>query len=374
MFGADGGPEVVVRGAARALMAQTEYDIVFAGSSLIARIVLQEEASRMNFSPAGLMQRVSVIETNSFVTNMENPKKMVKDRNDTSLVLALEAMRDDAEIKAMVTAGNTGCALVGSCFHLGLQKGLLQPALASALPREGGGYTLLLDCGSNLEPGPRELEQYAQLGSAFVRNSYGVSIPVVGLLNVGKEKGKGTENLQEAYKKIEAAAEQGGFVFAGNIEGGEILGGKLDVVICDGFTGNVIIKGFESVGMLCAELAASSERFKIVLNPDRNVRPSEKLPDCPGENGKTIFRRQLEDPWNLKAAEDSGAPGSAMIRRWFDYNSQAGAIFLGTKKLIVKAHGAATEETICSCILQAVNLCRGNREMPEQSFGTNGPV
>ena len=344
MFGADGGPEIVVHGAARALQAQKEYDIVLSGSSLIAQIVLQEEASRMEISPADLIQRVSVIETTSFVTDRENPKNMVKDRNDTSMVLALEALKEDAEIEAMVTAGNTGCALVGSCFHLGLQKGLLQPALASALPKAGGGYALLLDCGSNLEPRPKELEQYARLGAGFVRGAYGVPSPVVGLLNVGKESKKGTEILQEAYGKIAEAAEKGGFVFAGNVEGGDILSGKLDVVVCDGFTGNVIIKGFESVGLFCARLAKDREK-------------SEGTFSLPNANAELALR-QIEDPYNRKT-EDLNIPASLAIRRSFDYNSQAGAIFIGTKKLIMKAHGAATEETICSCILQAINLCMG---------------
>ena len=343
MFGADGGPEIVVRGAARALAAQKEYDIVLAGSTLIAQIVMQEEASRMKINPAELMPRVSVIETNSFVTNREDPRNMVKDRNDTSMVLALEALKSDEEICAMVTAGSTGCALVGSCFHLGLQKGLLQPALASALPKKDGGYALLLDCGSNISPMAKDLEHYARLGTELVRTAYQVAHPVVGLLNVGTEKGKGTALINEAYEKIEAAAEDCGYEFAGNIEGGDILSGKIDVAVCDGFTGNVIIKGFESVGLLCAEFAEERE----------------------AGNGETAsvntesesYHRQIDDPYNT-AEEDRNVPASSKIRRYFDYNSQAGAIFLGTKKLILKAHGAATEDTICSCILQAINLVR----------------
>ena len=334
MFGADGGPEIVVRGVARALAAQNEYDIVLAGSSLIAQIVLQEEAARMNINPSELIPRVSLIETNSFVTNREDPRNMVKERNDTSMILALEALKNDEEIKAMVTAGSTGCALVGSCFHLGLEKGLLQPALGSALPKEGGGYVLLLDCGSNLEPKSKEMEQYARLGANLARNAYGVSQPVVGLLNVGNEPGKGTEVLKEAFEKIDAAAEKNSYTFAGNIEGGDILSGRYDVVVCDGFSGHVIIKGFENVGLLAAKFADPSMKTE-----------SED------------YHRQIDDPYNQ--AGDNGNEGAAQIRRFFDYNSQAGAIFLGTKKIIIKAHGAATEDTICSCILQAMNLDRG---------------
>ena len=352
MFGADGGPEIAVRGVFRALMSQSEYDIVLTGSSLIAQIVLQEEAAKAGVLAEGLVSRLSILETNSFVTATENPRNMVKDRNDTSMVLALEALKKDEEIRAMVTAGNTGCALVGSCFHLGLEKGLLQPALASALPKEGGGYALLLDCGSNLEPKAKDLENYARLGADLVRSSYGVAEPAVGLLNVGKEEGKGTEVLKEAFARIAESAEENGFRFAGNIEGGEILNGSVDVVVCDGFTGNVIIKGFESAGLISAELAASSESFKVVMDPSEKKDQPE-------------FRRQIDDPYNqesgqiLPSEKEQSVPGSVRVRRFFDYNSQAGAIFLGTKKRIIKAHGAATAETFCSCILQAINLDRG---------------
>ena len=365
MFGGDGGPEIIVRGVFRALMCQSEYDFVLAGSSLIAQIVIGEEASKAGILAEGLMSRVSIIETNSFVTNKEDPKNMVRDRNDTSMVLALKALKEDPEIRAMVTAGSTGCALVGSCFHLGLEKGLLQPALASALPREGGGYTLLLDCGSNIDPKAKDLENYARLGSAMVRRSYGVETPRVGLLNVGKEKEKGTEVLKEAFGRIEKSAEENGFSFEGNIEGGDILTAGLDVVVCDGFTGNVIIKGFESVGLISAELAASSERFKVLLEPDDTGKPNGVLLNKSGKTETDGYHRQIDDPYNQAAGQQLASetakdvPGSAKIRRFFDYNSQAGAIYLGTDKLIMKAHGAATADTILSCILQAINLVEG---------------
>lgn len=339
MFGADAGPEIVVRGAVKALTVQTEYDLVFAGSTLIAQIVLQEEAAKRKQNPAELIPRVSVIETNSFVTNRENPENMVKDRNDTSMVLALHALKEDEEIRAMVSCGSTGCALVASCFHLGLEKGLLQPALASALPKENGGFAVLLDCGSNLDPKVKDFSDYARLGAALCRNSYGVSNPAVGLLNVGSEKGKGTAFLTEAYERLEKEAEENGFVFCGFLEGSDLLSGKADVVVTDGFTGNVLLKGLEHAGELAAQFA-ETERTET---KEGRFDPS---------------LRQIEDPYN-EILRPEGASAEERIRRFFGYNAQAGAIFLGTKKIVLKAHGAATEDTICSCILQAINLDKG---------------
>lgn len=320
MFGADAPPEVIVRGAAKALTEQTEYDLVLVGNPLIAQIVLQEEAARLGVPAASLLERVFVIATDAFVTNRENPRRMVKELNDTSMVLGMKALKADDEVKAFVTAGSTGCALVGSCFHVGLEKGLLQPALTSALPKEGGGMVLLLDCGAALTPLPKDLAAYARLGSAFAHRSLGVAIPKVGLLNVGSEKNKGTQLLQEAYTLIEENAAPNNYCFIGNIEGGDILSGKADVVVCDGLTGNVILKGLEHAGLLAAKICRESEGAQT------------------------------------NAAGSTNLPASEKIRLFFDYNSQAGAIFLGTKKLIIKAHGAATEETVCACILQAIRL------------------
>lgn len=309
MFGGDNGPEIVVRGAVRALYQRDGFEVVLAGSSLIADIVAAEEAAALGADASRIRERISVIDTNSFVTNNDDPRCMVRDKNDSSMVLALEALRDDSDIKAMVTAGSTGCALVGSCFHLGLEKGLLQPALMSLLPRKGDGLVAVLDCGSNLEPKPKDLADYARLGAAFYRSAYGVQRPVAGLVNVGKESSKGTAALRQAYDLMEKGADEHGYLFAGNIEGGDILSGDVDIAVCDGFTGNVMIKGFEAAGLLAADLA-----------------------------------------------KEEGSKAAERIKGFFDYNSQAGAVFAGTRKPVIKAHGAATEKTICSCILQALDL------------------
>ena len=221
----------------------------------------------------------------------------------------------------MITAGSTGCALVGSCFHLGLQKGLLQPALASALPTQNGKWVILCDCGSNLHPKAKDLADYARLSAAFAKAYYAdrqgeAFLPKAGLVNVGKEEGKGTALQQEAFALLSSLSGTD-YVFAGNIEGTDILSGDVDVAVCDGFTGNVLLKALEKAGNIAAGFAETY---------------------TPEESGKQIAEK---------------------IRATFDYNNRAGAVFLGTKKLLIKAHGAATEDTITSCILQAVRLLEG---------------
>ena len=330
-FGADAAADVIIRGALKALKKQTAYDLILVTDPDVDLAAFC--ADREN-----LPKRVTVLPATSFVTNEDDPRDMIKAKNDSSMVLALEALRDQEDICAMITAGSTGCALVGSCFHLGLQKGLLQPALASALPTENGQWVILCDCGSNLNPKVKDLADYATLAAAFAKAYYSgdadggeslageaSDLPKVGLINVGKEPGKGTDLIKEAYEKLSSMSGEM-FDFIGSIEGSDILSGAVDAAVCDGFTGNVLLRALEKAGNIAAAFA------------------EQNTPAAAGK-GDTIRRN------NDAIAEK--------IRATFDYNNRAGAVFLGTKKLVIKAHGAATEDTITACILQAIRLIEG---------------
>ncbi|MCQ2530026.1 MAG: hypothetical protein MJ086_02065 [Lachnospiraceae bacterium] len=315
-FGADSKPEVIIRGAVKSVLEQTEYDLILVTEPLIADIVVREEAEKAEVLAEELFKRISVLPATSFVTNKDDPRCVIKEKTDSSMVLAYKALKEDDDICAMVTAGSTGCALVASCFHLGLKKGLLQPALCSMLLCENGKWVALCDCGSNLNPKVKDFADYATLGaefaSAFYSDGEKEELPKVGLINVGKEPGKGTDLSREVYEKL---SENSGttYQFIGNIEGGDILSGAVDAAVCDGFTGNVILKGLEKAGLICAQIAENA--------------------------GSEIISDKIKDT--------------------FDYNNRAGAVFLGTKKIVIKAHGAANENTIKSCIAQAIRLNQG---------------
>ena len=340
-FGADAAPDVIIRGALKALEKQTAYDLILVADPAtdLAGVVagMRESAA---VGTADLSDRVTILPAVSFVTNEDDPRNMIKAKNDSSMVIALEALRDQDDICAMITAGSTGCALVGSCFHLGLQKGLLQPALASALPTENGKWVILCDCGSNLNPKVKDLADYATLSAAFAKAFYSgdalaasedvtsadtAALPKVGLINVGKEPGKGTDLIKEAFDKLSSMSGET-FEFIGSIEGSDILSGAVDAAVCDGFTGNVLIKALEKAGNIATAFA---EQSTLAAAGEDNT---------------------------LKQNNDAIAE---QIRATFDYNNRAGAVFLGTKKLVIKAHGAATEDTITACILQAVRLIEG---------------
>ncbi len=315
-FGADSKSEVIIRGAVKSVLEQNTYDLILVTEPLIADIVIREEAKKLEVPAERLFSRISVLPATSFVTNNDDPRCVIKEKADSSMVLAYKALKEDRDICAMITAGSTGCALVASCFHLGLKKGLLQPALCSMLLCENGKWVALCDCGSNLNPKGKDFADYATLGAEFAAAFYSEGpkegLPKVALLNVGKEPGKGKELYRQVYEKL---SEDSGtaYRFIGNIEGGEILSGEADAVVCDGFTGNVILKGLEKAGLMCARIAENA--------------------------GSDLISDRIKD--------------------MFDYNNRAGAVFLGTKKLVIKAHGAANENTIQSCIAQAMKLNEG---------------
>lgn len=295
--GADAAPAVLAEGALSALECQNEFDLVLAGPLAVISEALAKASPRA-------VSGTEILPFESAVTNYDNPKDMIRGKEDTSMAGALNALKSRDDICAMVSAGSTGCLLVGSIFKVGLFGKLMQPALSSALLNKYGEFFCLVDCGANVNSKVRDLIDYARMGSAYMEAACGISSPKVGLINVGAEPGKGNDLMKEAY---EALCAEEGINFIGNIEGSDILSGAADVIVCDGFTGNVLLKSLEAAGMMAAALAGNS----------------------------------------------------ADIIRHFDYNSQGGATFLGTKKIIVKAHGAANAATMKACIDQAWMLEKG---------------
>ncbi len=289
--GADAEPGVIARGAISSLAGQDEFDLVLVGDEALITGLTSSE-------------RVEIIHAEGTVTNYDDPKQLVRGRDDTSMVKALTALKTREDCVGLVSAGSTGSLMIGSIFRLGLFKGLMQPALSCALYNIKGGYVCLADCGANINCRPKDLVDYARMGSAYMEAMKGVEHAKVGLLNVGKEKGKGTELVKDAYEILKADED---IDFYGNIEGNDVLGGEVDVVVCDGFTGNVLLKNMEATGLIAAKM--------------------------------------MGDPEN--------------VIKFFDYNSQGGATFLGTKKIVVKAHGAASEATVRACIEQVMKLEKG---------------
>jgi phosphate acyltransferase len=293
--GADAGPVVVAEGARLAGVEATLYgpaDELGADAQAPLRVV---------DAPVG-------------ISGDEEPAHAVRAKPDASIVQAARAV-GAGEADALVSAGATGAALAASLFHVKRIRGVHRPAIAVLLPVPGQ-PTLLLDAGANVEVRPEHLVQFAYMGAAFMEAVHGVARPRVGLLSVGEEAAKGTPDVVEAHAQLRGAA---ALDFAGNVEGDDVTAGAADVVVTDGFTGNVALKLMEGTA-------------KTVVGAVRDaVRSSLR-----SKVGGLLIRR---------------AVGS--VRDELDPNAVGGAILLGLRRPVVIAHGGSTPHGIANAVLLA---------------------
>lgn len=304
LLGADGGMEPLLQGAVDTLIAYPELHLVLAGPEALIDI------------PSSLLSRIEILNTEDYIRNDEPATVIFNGRDDSSIALSLARLKSDADCIGYISAGNTGAILVGASFRLGLTKGLKTPALSSSLRCENGQRVCLVDCGANVNCTAKDLAQFALLGNAFAKSMYGLEQPRVALLSVGREPGKGNPLTLEAYKLIEQLP----INFIGNAEGYDLIRGYADVIVADGYAGNLMLK--------CVE-AAGQTAMQIVKNQMSAAAPENKA----------IYESILGG-----------------LRPIFDINTKGGATFLGTKKPIIKMHGCAVAETVVSCVEQLLTL------------------
>ena len=304
--GGDLGPAAVVEGAVWAKKECPRLEIVLSGPEGELAGLLDRH---------GFRDKVSVVHAPDVISPSESPTIAFRRKKESSMVVGLKLVKE-GKAQAFVSAGSTGALLTGATVLVGRQKGIERPALATLLPNAKKGFTLLVDSGANMDSKPNYLLQFAELGSEYMKNFKGMKSPRVGLINVGAEDEKGNNLVKEAFHLLKGS----GLNFVGNIEGREIPSGDLDVVVCDGFTGNVILKFMEGtaksmMGMIKEELLSS---------------PVSKL-------GALLAKGAFKK-----------------IRKRFDYREVGGAPFLGLKAMVIKAHGSSDALAIKNAILQTV--------------------
>ncbi|MBR2476689.1 MAG: hypothetical protein IKB50_00980 [Clostridia bacterium] len=302
-LGSDNGCVPIVKGALRAMEENPDIHLVFTGVTSDIEKIIKER----NADPSG----ISIIHTEEFVPDDALPTCVFRDGDETSMVKSLEHLKNSDDCLGMISAGNTGALLVGTIFRLGLVPGLRQPALATALPCKKEGKVCLVDCGANTDCTSEDLKRYALMGNAFIKALEGIDNPKVALMSVGPSAHKGNALIKEAYPLIEALP----INFIGNIEGGDLVNSKADVIVTDGFTGNVLLKNTEAAGMAAISVVESMGS------------------DLPG------YKEITEE-----------------LRRMFAFNDRGGAVFLGASKTVVKMHGCATEDTAYACVNLVLNL------------------
>ena len=310
-MGGDNAPEQIVLGAIDALCEDKQLEVTLVGDTDAICKVLAGKKYDDN--------RLEIIDAKDVITNDDSPTMAIKTKKESSLVKAFEALnRDDAD--GFVSAGSTGAVLVGAFMKVGRIKGVSRPALAPVLPTLKGNGVVLCDCGANVDCKPVNLQHFAIMASAYAEGMLGVKNARVGLLNNGAEAHKGNELTQEAYKLL---SETRGINFVGNCEARDILSGDYDVVVCDGFNGNIALKSAEGT---------ANTMLKLIQD---GVYSGGLKPTLGALMLKSVFKN---------------------VKKKMDYNAHGGACFLGVNKIVVKSHGASKSKSITASILQAKSL------------------
>lgn len=235
--GGDNGPEVLVEGAAAALEKFPQLSYLLVGDEQL----ICSHCERLQMP----MDRVEILDAAEEITNYDNPAEALFKKTDASMLKGLQTLADREELFGMLTTGNTAVLLTGAMRYLS-GKERVRPALAAILPSQNGGFTCLVDTGATIDCTSAMLQHFARLGSAYMRDMYAIEQPRVGLLSNGAESSKGNKLVKETYPLLEADEMLN---FVGNIEGNNALSGACDVLVCDGFAGNQVLKVTEGTAM-----------------------------------------------------------------------------------------------------------------------------
>lgn len=303
-MGGDNAPQAPVEAGAKAA-AELGVNVVLVGKE----DVLKKELSRCSYPK----DKVEIVNADEVITNHEEPVKAVKTKKNSSLVVAANMLKN-GEGDALLSMGNTGALLSAGLLIVGRIRGILRPALATMLPTEKG-PKLLLDAGANTNCKPENLVQFAVMGSIYMKNIMSVSSPKVGLMSIGEEEGKGDDLTKRAFIKLKKAPVD----FYGNIEGRDVMKGTTEVMVCDGFVGNVILKTVEGMGSFVGN-ALKKMFFKSVLT----------------KFGAFCISSGLKEFKNM-----------------MDYREYGGAPLLGVKSTVIKGHGSSDAKAVFSAIKQA---------------------
>lgn len=306
-MGGDNAPGEIIKGAVDAVQKRKDIKILLTGKEE----VLKKELSAYTYPK----EQIQIVNATEVIATAEPPVAAVRSKRDSSIVVGMKLVKR-GEADAFVSAGNSGAVLAGGQIFIGKIKGVERTPLAPLIPTAKG-VALLIDCGANVDARPSHLAQFAQMGSIYMEHVIGKKNPTVGIVNIGAEEEKGNALVKETFPLLKACKD---IHFAGSVEARDIPSGDVDVVVCEAFVGNVILKLYEGVGgTLIKKIKASmmtSLRSKIGA---LLVKPALKA--------------TLKD---------------------FDASEYGGAPLLGLKGLVVKTHGSSTAKEVCTSIIQCV--------------------
>jgi len=306
-LGSDKGPEAIIEGCVKALSSFDELFITLVGP----KDLIESKMKEANIDAS----RFSVINADETITNYENPTAGIMGKPQSSLVQAFKETAKDENV-GMITAGNSGAILVGSLRFLSLPT-RIRPCMGAVLPNAKGGFTMLVDTGATIDCTSGELVNFAHLGSDFMKKLYNIESPRVGILSNGAEKGKGNHLVKETYPLLEEDKELN---FVGNIEGNVSLAGLCDVLVCDGFAGNQVLKNSEGMAkMLITDIV--------------------------------MYAKTKGHPEYMEIVQ--------YLMAKYDFGSLGGGIVLGIKKPVLKCRGNSDAQAIVGTCKMLINFAKG---------------
>ena len=308
-MGGDYAPEQTVKGAVEAVNSSDEIRVILVGKQdMIAKELEKYEYAK---------EDIEVVHASEIIDMGDVPTVAIKDKKDSSLVVAMRLVRE-GKADALVSAGSTGAVLVGGQLVVGRLKGIKRPPLAPFIPTTTG-FSLLIDCGANVDARPEHLVQFAQMGSIYYENVMGKKNPTVALLNIGTEEEKGNQLVKDTKPLMKECKN---INYIGSVEARELVSGAADVIVCEAFVGNVVLKFFEGLALTLfgslKEGLMSSTRTKL---------------------GALLVKPALKG-----------------LKNQFDTSSQGGAPLLGLKGLVVKAHGNSSSKEIEIALKQCISF------------------
>ncbi|HFL3863342.1 TPA: phosphate acyltransferase PlsX [Clostridioides difficile] len=310
-MGGDNAPKSNVEGAVNAIK-EYQVDLIITGD----KYLLEKEFSNYEFD----RNKLEIVHTTEIIENEDKPVKAIRSKKDSSMVVALNLVKE-GKADAIISAGNTGALLAGGLFVVGRIKGIDRPCLCSAIPNVKRGMTLIADCGANADCKPKNLVEFAAMSNIYSRKVLGLENPKVALANVGLEEGKGNDLVKRSYEEIKKLD----LNFIGNVEAREVINAYTDIIICDGFTGNILLKSAEGVALsvmsLIKETFMASTKSKI---------------------GALLIKDDLRK-----------------LKSFIDYSEYGGAPLLGLNGGVIKAHGSSDAKAIKNAINQGIKFSKG---------------
>ncbi|MBF8982178.1 phosphate acyltransferase PlsX [Lutibacter sp. B2] len=303
-MGGDHAPIEIVKGCIQAIN-DTDLEVYLVGKQEL----IEGELKKYKFDDS----KLHIINATEVIENEDKPVDAIKRKKDSSMVVGLSMLKNK-EVDAFISAGNTGALLAGSLLKVGRIKKIDRPAIATVYPTDKG-MSLLVDAGANAECKPRNLLEFALMGSIYSQKVLGKENPSVGLVNIGEEEGKGTPMIKDAYQLLS----KNELNFYGNVEGRDIPTGVVDILVCDGFVGNIILKVTEGVAMTMMGM----------------------------------LKREFKKSFLSKLGAMMLIPSLKSFKKNLDYAEYGGAPLLGVKGAVIKAHGSSNAKAIKNAILQA---------------------